>query len=526
MPKTVVVGIDLYAHSAFTPDIFKEKTFDEQLNEMSGYIQKICQELDSKEKDAEWIIVWKEYGLTNKESIFIDVNQKARLKEVMSALTKDYPQLTIVSGTVATKKTIHAMDSSKIDHDKRQKIIDAYGENTYLDSFEDAEVNRVRDHALKTVNLPGFFSVVLNSAYVFNGGNCIHRHDKTASWQETGNLLNAVFRPGKGTARSAYINKKYGIEICREHHFDTLNNDIKNEGDEPPLIQFVLSSPVELTAKHMASPHMINLDCHRGVRWCTEVDKSNSEVDVYKFDPRSMTPALEVVQPRDKIQLLYDFVEEQIETMHEKLNYLDWAIQYIMGENFVLDPVQYAALAAVVGNKIISLSETDPDYKKLEISLNLFLDLITKGNLDLISNQIFEDILLKMVRLQQLQAVEYLVLNYKDKVKNLAPTPDLLAFLSNAGNDSLSEFFNTISHSQQKLDVTDNSNNDLPTKPEPTFNAGEVTQPKATTDFTPSSTIEGLTKSQVKFLIEKFNRLSQTKPEPSKASEIKIKHSR
>lgn len=300
MPGISVVALELSRNDMDKWMPYVEKSFEEQLKEMEKKIRKVCEQLKQTDKD-QWIISWKEYGLTNgfvgdHKNRYLSLEQKAELKRVMKALTSEFPKLTIISGTVATKRVVNLKNQPE----KSTDLEEAFTRTAEPSEELDAYVILAGEKELTGEDL----NVVRNTAYVFSGGECTGRHDKTALFNETEHFYPdapVVFRPGKGRSHSPLIDTRFGVEICREHALGVMSDSIQPQ-IQIPLMQFVLSDSVSFRPDQMVSPYAIHIDSFYPIRLITDI--ANPEVTLYSYDVLTEDAELKRVIPQNRKEFL------------------------------------------------------------------------------------------------------------------------------------------------------------------------------------------------------------------------------
>lgn len=253
MKEVIIICLNLFSPDPLLLD-FRKKGAMAQIVHIVQRINKICEKLKRSSPDSLWLFTWREYGITNFESRFLTNDIKTFLKQAMQALTKEYPQLVIVSGTIAVKKRFQSEKTVT----KLKKLQVHYLENlkinkiNYADTtISDAEIARIRTY-LESSDQYQSIDVVRNTCYVFAKGMCIGRHDKVTAYHETkdrNTILNeAFFQPGKSKKNPAIFHIPnndnpitIGIEICVEHDYGILKSYAKDTGSPKPFIHLVLS---------------------------------------------------------------------------------------------------------------------------------------------------------------------------------------------------------------------------------------------------------------------------------------------
>jgi len=299
MPEVVIVALDINKNDDDFLE-FDQLTAIEKIELIEKRIKAICEELETKEPSAAWILTWREYGITDgidKRAVSSEV--KAIFKEKMINLTKQYPNLSIVAGTISTKKHFNSEQEKKLD-----AIKEFYAEHGWMkeqeskfkeSKFKSDKQQQIRKEKkkikeLKTSIPKEGFDVVRNTCYLFSEGT-IWRHDKTAPMEETeGNidLQKAIFQPG-GSVRNINslcavrhpVQKRtpinLGIEICREHEFAFLK---KTSQGSKPLIHFIMSDTTNLNLDHIHGEYAIQLDSTYKPRLILTKDEDLSAIPI------------------------------------------------------------------------------------------------------------------------------------------------------------------------------------------------------------------------------------------------------
>lgn len=289
--KIVVVSLDLASYLRIRSN-FNELTAREKIQLISEHIESVCQELKRQSPDAMWIIGWREYGITEKASRFISHETLSYFQENMLRLTKEHPNLAILSGTVAVKR--------HFDHLKYQarlpKMLEEYNRLDGLRDSEGREGSSIRRHKDNILKLEAIktarqetdgVDVVSNTAYLFQG-DTIQKHRKIAPWEETqdkiafttkygtkfsfallseleSGLPNTIYRTASAKTGSPnwtliHPHTKYkvpiGIEICYEHQLGVL----QKAGLPKPLLHFIVSDSIVVQPRRMHGQLVIQFD--------------------------------------------------------------------------------------------------------------------------------------------------------------------------------------------------------------------------------------------------------------------------
>jgi hypothetical protein len=229
--KIIVVALNI-------PKVWNEYA---QLNGMQKIelvkdnIVSICEELKKSNPNATWIIAWREYGITEGlEERSISSQAKNFLKDEMAALVKQYPNLRIIAGTVATrsnKSVEKAKEHFALYSDKNIVRIIAEKEKEDKDVELSSHIGRfekiLKNKDLKLEGKP--IQIMRNTCYIFTPVG-IQRKEKNAPYQELHEDKNVdahtAYRVGKENKSINSLIKipdvrgegvAIGIEICREH---------------------------------------------------------------------------------------------------------------------------------------------------------------------------------------------------------------------------------------------------------------------------------------------------------------------
>jgi len=303
MPRVVVVALDLNAYDGTIND-FTTLPADEKIDRIKIRIQLLCEQLKEKEPNAVWLISWREYGITDSDSRSISNSSRIKLKKTMQELTKQYPNLNIIAGTVSTRKHLNTLDIDEIN--KRYLMSHSVSELEQKLAKPDDQQRLIHKNRIDTIsNFNLGADVLRNTCYLFINGKTffgsptqdIQRHDKLAPFNETAENKNyplAVYWHGKARAQKSTFEINYLrsaglfdfttensfnvlIEICREHGLNVGLEQLKDKKIPLPLIHFVLSATCYLIPKNFAGNHVIHLDSRTKPRWVEIVNLDISE---------------------------------------------------------------------------------------------------------------------------------------------------------------------------------------------------------------------------------------------------------
>lgn len=313
MAKKIFVAIELSRTDLKKLYKFRLQAFDDQLLELERQIHTICRKLTKMKKDdPEWVIAWQEHGLTGTKSRYLSVDQKAKLKSVMKKLTLKYPRLTIVCGTILTKRSIDLQDFEKTNATIKQ-LTEAYDFNKKF-NLDNKKFEKHRGAILELTKPVPEYYVIRNTCYIFletlfTEENVV-RHDKINPFEETTFFTHAVFRPGIGRGHRNYINRDISVEICFEHSLGII---AKKVGMEPiALVQLIISDSTDFIPKHQVSPYAVHIDSMNKTRLITEVRKEDVEIELYSYDFLANPSTFNEVKPQTAREYLMEYLCENM----------------------------------------------------------------------------------------------------------------------------------------------------------------------------------------------------------------------
>jgi len=249
-------------------DSFNQLSATDKIALIKQRIISACEELATKAPDSMWIVTWREYGITDgADSRSVSSRVKISFKEEMIALTKHYPQLAILAGTISTAKQTKLIQLKTIleyyqAHRWIEELEKSSSQKTKIDELKKTEqqiaLHRKQIEDLLTIesseSKTNVVTVIRNTCYLFIGDKIL-RHDKSAPIDETGILANTVFQPAKGKNASPIFDIQHtvtgqplrlGVEICRESDFGVLRKWLleKEDSANTPLIHFIISDGI------------------------------------------------------------------------------------------------------------------------------------------------------------------------------------------------------------------------------------------------------------------------------------------
>jgi hypothetical protein len=273
----IVVSLDINRHHNNYYHYFQLPAL-EKIRLIKERITAICEQLKDNEtyKNKKWIVAWREHGISESKSKEISNHTKRIFKDVMSSLTQTYPNLTIIGGTVKTRKTTSLI--------KSKDILSYYDQLKYTDEEEKKFPNNSAQRQIQlhkkhteqlvskipSIDLATKIDVIRNTCYIFEG-KTIKRHDKMAPFKEI-NFQNEfeIFKPGGkiGKNISHLVTLKdpsndqdfnIAIEICREH-LHSLVKKYQEKSKINPLLHFVMSDHIPIAYHKLNTNYIIYLD--------------------------------------------------------------------------------------------------------------------------------------------------------------------------------------------------------------------------------------------------------------------------
>jgi hypothetical protein len=304
---------------------YRRLTVDKKIERIEARIRFICEELKKTEKNAMWIVTWREYGITQNIYRSITATDKKLLKQTMQKLVQDFsPNLTILAGTVSTRRNL--LDQTKLQNIRKyyanyEWIKTEEGPNQYF-SNEESKLNKVK------IDNKNSTSILRNTCYIFHNKEIL-RHDKIAPIHEdAGNpflfLLEPIFQPGNKKNNSSYFELIHpftnspisiGLEICREHRFEIL----KRSTTKKPFLHFVLSSSIDLVLDKIYGEYVIQLDSENKPRLLLTKNEDINKIPIHLYQSNLIVKDNQLSGP---LQPLYPFEKCITDKLDELINLL------------------------------------------------------------------------------------------------------------------------------------------------------------------------------------------------------------
>ncbi len=259
----------------------------------------ICEQLKKQHPNAMWILAWQESAIFGKRGLNneflgkgIHSHLAARFKYQMSELTKRFPNLTIIAGTLPVRKPVQNI--GQLNAIKRSyrpyQWISVVEKNVLEDDLEapytlpfKTHLNQVSIFIENKKQVPDLHAYS-KICYIFtskNGEPKIFRHDKSAPFEETENEvwydkkfkphhIPDVFCPARPMHSKQIFTLEHpttkepidiGVEICREHVIGLLKH---LNPEKKPLLHFILSASCYVDNNNMHCQHsLIHIDSQK-----------------------------------------------------------------------------------------------------------------------------------------------------------------------------------------------------------------------------------------------------------------------
>jgi hypothetical protein len=315
-PRTVIVAFDIKKTDA-SFGAYDQLSAKDKILLVAKKIRETCEALRNKEPQAKLYFAWREYGITEKNSRFVSPETNDFFKKTMLELNSEFPNLTIVSGTMATREHV-AGDEYQTRLDQIEKD---YEQHQWIRAKEEAsgahqsqivlELKKIDE--LKKSNQSSGINFVRNTCSIFRGGD-IWEHDKTVPFMETKDHdqkqerkesassdglenLASIFQPGNDK-NSSPMHDEVGVEICREHMFGVLSRACEQSVDEKksntPQIHFIVSDHVKLNLNNIRGDFVVQLD---GVNDASLMATAESKKNVVLYQVNLLDKALTLKGP-------------------------------------------------------------------------------------------------------------------------------------------------------------------------------------------------------------------------------------
>lgn len=358
----IVVAVDINRQDPLF-EKFSELESDAQFQVLKDKILSVCEQLKKRHPDSKWIIAWREFGITGmtdsgEKQHAVSVDFKNRYKAMLSAIILEYPNLTIVAGTVATERT----GSSE----KLERIKKSY---TDLSEYHHEEIKTTgnRDEArefdrhmqeLKDVEKQNeskddpHFKIIRNTCYVFTGKLnkdnsptfAVKKHSKTTPRQDS-NVSKftglRVFHPGDKDSKCPIIDINDGIriatELCREHDFQVTKKEAakQNLQQSDILLHFVISDSIMLNPRNFYGQYVLQLDSTNRPKLIIADTTNPLAANVTLYQLNLLDAKHDLIGPVEPLRELFpEIVTREFETKIEATNNpkIKALLEYILSE--------------------------------------------------------------------------------------------------------------------------------------------------------------------------------------------------
>jgi len=237
-------------------------------------IKEICSILEKEKPEAEWIILWREYGvsdglLNTEKSISSDSRQA--LKAMLKKQTALYPRLTVVAGSTLTYKERTILDLKAVAKHYKEEFphIKAREEELIGDHKKQYIENENHvNNLIRKKPLDAKIKLYANKTRVVREGKIIHVHCKVAPFKEIALTDDQAYQASKPSNRSPYIQVHDQLSlitsICREYSFDI---DYVKQLPKP-LFGCLLSAYIVTRVSNIHSQHgLIQVDSKYGISY-------------------------------------------------------------------------------------------------------------------------------------------------------------------------------------------------------------------------------------------------------------------
>lgn len=314
-----------------------------QITGVVSRIRDICKEFAEKEPDAMWIVGLPEHCFFNPpdpdsnseyfERSPIALDDKNFMHAQMAALVKEFPQLTVIAGSVKVARPLVDEKSKSTTQKKLAQLDDYYkhhkkvgGGNLALEykrveqirkkTAKKSEAEIKKDKNLKRMDL------VSNTTYIYTAPPVddkkevavkVIKHRKSSPYSETA-PEDQLFRPASTKTHHPVYHLQHpvtkedvvmGHEICMEHWMGVLCATAK----EKPLIHFVASDHVDLSYNHIYGQYAIQADTRDAPRLVV-TDEALLKNDNVRLYTRSLSSDAKLSKPLQPVFPVYFTVRD------------------------------------------------------------------------------------------------------------------------------------------------------------------------------------------------------------------------
>lgn len=239
---------------------------------------------DSTKSPIQQVFLAPEYFFSKQRFLnnrFFDHDLKRWIVSQLSGMSKQYPNMLIVPGTVLWAKDAVRKSDSSMDLAKRytiemknverlQKLRDqtktafdkgyvAQGETSMQTASASGVTKFDKTTNTLTYNMDqaeqAQLKIVQNTAYVLLGGKVLKYHKNGNFAEVESETRPMVFQPGSVDGRFTVGNVRYGLEICLDHNIGMLTDSVD--------IQLIVSSYVDFAPSNARGPLVLHSSTER-----------------------------------------------------------------------------------------------------------------------------------------------------------------------------------------------------------------------------------------------------------------------
>lgn len=341
VPKVDVIVLNIL-HTDKEYQAYTRLTAEEKIDKISKAIINTINELKLKncETNSLKIFVWREYGISNKDSRFCDINVSNQLKNKMLEITTENKDVCIIAGTIATKKhfdNFTIIDKEKVKdaykHPFLQRIVKLEKKINYQTNTNNSTISEHEKNA-NDLDLTKGVTIVKNTCNVIYQDKT-YKHGKLFPYFETKDEHevnppeNIAFRPSKGNTVNPFFKITHPetgdeitfvVEICAEHPLGYTKELIKRNIIERPHIHFVASASSPTFPKNVSADYYIQADIHYQTPLLTNGNDTDIDLTLYKVNILNPEFSLESKPSNERIYKLeaMEYIDSIMYAYHGK----------------------------------------------------------------------------------------------------------------------------------------------------------------------------------------------------------------
>ncbi|MFJ1267835.1 hypothetical protein ACD661_04570 [Legionella lytica] len=392
-----VIAIDInHKHPAFIH--YKTgKNAREKMRLLMDKIISAYEQARALTPDAEILVTWREYGITDAKSakLITNTDKNVFLAEIKK-LVNERPMLSILVGpTLIQKKRDQESIPSLIKYYQDLSWVSALEGNNERGIFGQPLINKHLEANFDEVKQikKGPFYTVKNSAYWVSKSegavkiqpiakkspfNEINKHTIMDYSSSSGGALlpketNTVFQPAKGLGKNSFFklpnNQRAVLQICREHGLGIV---VPMRNKETVDVHFVLSASIHPHLDKIYGKHAIFVDndyfpLHLVKDQESTLDKSVELSVICLFDNSN---TLIPVKPFCPLQL---FVKPLLEKLSKDTSNQDWIneLKKYVKSILLLEQKEYMELINLIDKELIKKNSPEKNMALYEIGMKL-----------------------------------------------------------------------------------------------------------------------------------------------------------